>query len=263
MNICFSTLGCCDRDMNSIISLARQYGMNAVELRGIGGTLNNGEIPDFSGENILNTKNKLLKNGVAPLVIGTSCRFHNPEEYESALDEGKTGMRIARGLGAKYVRVFGDKFVGNRSVCTERIIAGLSALCAYDAEVGVLLEVHGECNTVEALSPIIEVLSAYPNFGILWDVHHSHKSYGEGWREFYRFIRPYVKHVHIKDYSDERKALTLIGDGSIPLEEIVRALVADGYDGYFSLEWEKKWKPELPDIECALDSFVALINCIR
>lgn len=260
MNICFSTLGCCDRDMDGIVSLAKQYGMAAVELRGVGGLLNNGEIPDFSSESIESTRNKLAKSGVIPLVLGTSCCFHNPEKYESALDEGKTGMRIARGLGAKYVRVFGDKFVGNRSECTERIIAGLSALCAYDSEVGVLLEVHGECNTVEALSPIIKSLSAYPNFGILWDVHHSHKSYGADWREFYRFIRPYVKHVHVKDYSDEQKVLTLIGDGSIPLWDIVCTLVADGYDGYFSLEWEKKWHPTLPDVEYALDSFVALMN---
>ena len=262
MKLCFSTLGCCDRDMESIISLAKQYGMNAVELRGVGGMLNNKEILDFSSENIADTRNKFESCGVSPLVIGTSCRFHNPDKYEQALDEGKAGIDIARGLGARYVRVFGDKFNGNRSECTERIIAGLSYLCKCDTKIGVLLEVHGDFNTIEALSPIIEKMSAYQNFGILWDVVHSHRSYGEDWQKFYHFIRPYVRHVHIKDFSEEKNQLTLIGDGSVPIENIVSALMTDGYDGYFSLEWEKKWEPDLPDIEYALDGFVALMNRI-
>ena len=111
-------------------------------------------------------------------------------------------------------------------------------------------------------SPIIDKTSIYENFGVLWDIQHSHRSYGENWREFFYFIRPYVKHVHIKDYSDKKDNLTLIGDGNIPIKEIINALLLYGYGGYFSLEWEKQWHPELPDIEYGLDSFIRYINDI-
>lgn len=262
MNICFSTLGCCDRNIDSIISLVKLYKMNAVEIRGIGGVLDNRNIPDFSSENIIITGNKLKNNGVSPLIIGTSCMFHNPDKYDDALDEGAKSIDIAKKLGAKYIRVFGDKFKGERSECTQKIISGLSYLCECDREIGVLLEVHGECNTIEALSSIIDKTSIYENFGVLWDIQHSHRSYGENWREFFYFIRPYVKHVHIKDYSDKKDNLTLIGDGNIPIKEIINALLLDGYGGYFSLEWEKQWHPELPDIEYGLNSFIRYINDI-
>jgi len=33
-----------------------------------------------------------------------------------------------------------------------------------------------------------------------------------------------------------------------------------GYEGYFSLEWEKKWHPELPVIEDALDALVEVLE---
>ena len=60
--------------MESIISLAKQYGMNAVELRGVGGMLNNKEILDFSSENIADTRNKLESCGVSSSVFLTPKR---------------------------------------------------------------------------------------------------------------------------------------------------------------------------------------------
>jgi sugar phosphate isomerase/epimerase len=65
--------------------------------------------------------------------------------------------------------------------------------------------------------------------------------------------------VHIKDFSNSDGALTLIGNGDIPIIPIVNQLLSDGYDGYFSLEWEKKWHPELPEIESALARYRALL----
>ena len=66
--------------------------------------------------------------------------------------------------------------------------------------------------------------------------------------------------MHLKDLRDCDKALVLPGEGDIPLREIVRAMEKDGYTGYFSLEWEKHWHPELPPIEEALASFTALLG---
>ena len=143
---------------------------------------------------------------------------------------------------------------------TERIISGISELCSYSDKVNVLLEVHGDYNTLEALTPITERLSSLKSFGIIWDIEHTHKTYGDRWEEFYSALRPYIKHVHIKDYSDSKGCLTLIGDGSVAIVPIVRGLIKNGYDGYFSLEWEKKWHPELPDIEEALESFIKIMK---
>ena len=40
-------------------------------------------------------------------------------------------------------------------------------------------------------------------------------------------------------------------------------LLSDGYKGAFSLEWEKKWHPELPPVETALERFVSLAETVR
>ena len=144
--------------------------------------------------------------------------------------------------------------------CTDRVIQGLTKLCEQAKTVDVLLEVHGDFNTVEALTPILNHLKEYPRFGLIWDIAHTHPTYGLNWELFYQAVRPYVKHVHIKDCSDQQKCLTLVGEGDVSILPIVDRLLQDGYDGYFSLEWEKKWHPELPEIEEGLASFTTLLN---
>ena len=263
MKLCFTTLGCYEKDLDEIISLTKKYGFDAIEIRGISGELDNANINDLSCVNRKSTREKMQQNGITPIAIDTSCWFHKPEKYDDAIAEGINAIEIAKDMGIRYVRVFGDKFTLGVEECTKRMISGLTYLCEQAADVNILLEIHGECNTIEALKPIIDKMSEYKNFGLLWDIQHSHRSYGKNWREFYDFIRPYIKHVHIKDYSDKREQLCLVGEGAIPIGDIVSTLLNDGYDGYFSLEWEKKWHPELCEMELALDHFVRVMNQIN
>ena len=83
---------------------------------------------------------------------------------------------------------------------------------------------------------------------------------------FYELVRPYLRHVHFKDYHRATEGnnwvLCEIGEGDIPLAAIVETLKKDGYDGYISLEWEKKWHPELSEPELAFPRFVAFMKTI-
>ena len=58
MKLCFSTLGCWDRSLDSILALAKENGMDAVEIRGIDGKMLLGEHPGFTPENIAAVKEK-------------------------------------------------------------------------------------------------------------------------------------------------------------------------------------------------------------
>ena len=130
-------------------------------------------------------------------------------------------------------------------------------LGAKEHGITALLEIHGDYNSIENVTPVLNIVGNCEGFGIIWDVAHSDKVYGKNWEAFYELIRPYIKHVHLKDHKDG--ALTLPGDGVIPILPIVKRLIADGYDGYFSLEWEKKWHPEIGNIEPALDKIKKLL----
>ena len=260
MKLCFSTLGCFDKSLEEILVLSKKYNIPAIEVRGINGILQNDLIDVFSEKKIEQTKRLFDRYQTVPLVLGTSCRFHQAEQFDKAIEEGLSSIRIAEAVGFQSIRVFGDRILSDGEACIQRVIDGLTTLCDRAKQVRILLEVHGDFNTIEALSPVIDSMKSKNNFGLIWDIEHTHRNYGSDWITFYRLARPYIKHVHIKDYSNALDRLTLIGQGDVPILPIMDRLLQDGYDGYFSLEWERKWHPELPDIEVALHSFLSLLK---
>ena len=128
MNLCFSTLGCADRDLPAVLSLCREYGMNAVELRGLDGELDFRRMPAFAPDRIEETRKQLASAGVVPLVLGSSCAFHDPSLWQNAVDEGATVVRTAAALGAMGVRVFGNRAVGEHPAAP--VIEGIEAVLA-------------------------------------------------------------------------------------------------------------------------------------
>ncbi len=56
----------------------------------------------------------------------------------------------------------------------------------------------------------------------------------------------------------------MIGNGDLPLKEAINGLKSIGYDGYVTLEWIKRWQPDLaaPGIVFAryIDSIKSLLK---
>lgn len=260
MKLCFSTLGCADYPLSDILALCGRFGISCLEIRGIGGQMDFSKIPEFSKERISQTRNAFKSAAVTPLILGTSCQFHTEEKKQKALAEGGMALEYAREIGAMGIRVFGNNLTDDPAEATRNIIEGISLLCekARQTDVNVLLEVHGDFHTVETLSPILHALQNEPRFGLIWDIEHTHSPYGERWMDFYQAVAPFIRHVHIKDKN--QKGLVLPGEGEIPILPLVKRLLSDGYSGAFSLEWEKKWHPELPPIEPALERFTTLMK---
>ena len=263
--LCFSTLGCTDWNLDQILSLAEQFEISALEIRGMDGLMDNRQIPALSESESGQTLKKMDSKGVKPWVLGTSCSFHDENKWFSAVEEGKACIDIASRMEIPYIRVFGNKLVGDSSadqeMCYDRVANGIAQLCQYasNTSVTILLEVHGDYNRIETLGRVTAKLAEYQNFGLIWDIAHT-ALYLDRWCDFYDYFKPLIRHIHIKDRTIATHVLTLPGDGELPILAITEALLRDGYDGYFSLEWEKKWHPELSELPEALSRYVALMN---
>ena len=251
MKLCFSTLGCINKSLDEILMLANKFSIEGIEIRGIGGVISNKDIKELSSECANDTKNKLSLHGIRAVSLGTSCMFHTEEKYRAAIEEGQEAILIAKRMDIPYIRVFGNNITDEGDGCIKRVADGIFELCSFaeDNGVTVLLEVHGDFNTKEVLQPILNKLCECKSFGIIWDIAHSHKPYGDNWLEFYNVIKPFVRHVHIKDFSDSLEALVLPGKGDIPIIPIMKKMIDDGYDGYFSLEWENSGIPSLTSLK--------------
>ena len=62
-------------------------------------------------------------------------------------------------------------------------------------------------------------------------------------------LGPAICHTHLKDSQKTADGYryTLPGFGDVPLEAAVHALRSRGYDGFYSLEWVKRWDTTLEE----------------
>ena len=262
MKISFTTLACPDWDFNKILSEAQRLGYEGIEIRGLDNEMRADRMPAFFKENAEATKKQFDDKNLAICGFGSSASFHDAANYENAIGEGKASIDVCERMGIPGMRVFGDRIPDGdgRDETLERVRNGIRTLCEYarGKNIGVWLEIHGNINTLENVGPIVNGLKDYPEFGILWDIGNSDISYADNWRVFYDLIKPYIKHTHIKDH--KRKGGDYIGcppgTGDVPVADIVKTLREDGYDGWYSFEWEKKWQPELADPEEVLPGYI-------
>jgi sugar phosphate isomerase/epimerase len=95
----------------------------------------------------------------------------------------------------------------------------------------------------------------------LWDVHHPFKFFGEPLAETYQSLKPYIRHVHLKDSApgtgaDGGVRYCLLGQGIMPVEQVIGLLRDGGYQEWIAFEWEKRWHPEIEEPEVALPAFI-------
>ena len=93
----------------------------------------------------------------------------------------------------------------------------------------------------------------------LWDVHHPYRDFGETGDTTIKNLGSYVRHVHMRD-SDDSGAYQLIGEGTMPIDQVMQALSSVNYDGFISLEWKPEWLPELGDPEVIFPYFVEYMS---
>lgn len=265
MKLSISTLGCPNWSFDKMITEFSKLGVQGIEVRGIDGVMDFDAIPELCGENIGKTLEILKKNKLEFVCFGASSSFHEREKHEKNIAEAKATIDAAKRCGVPYIRVFGNNVSAEApDESLENIIDGIAEVCRYAEDKGVVvnLEIHGDINTPERLAKVIGALKCYKSFGIIWDICHTFTSCGNDISEVYEVIKPYVRHVHIKDAvrEDGKTQLRSIGEGDINIEGIIKLLLDDGYCGFFSFEHEKKWHKELPEPETEFPKFVEYIK---
>jgi sugar phosphate isomerase/epimerase len=54
--------------------------------------------------------------------------------------------------------------------------------------------------------------------------------------------------------------LVLLGRGEVPVREMLELLAGGGYAGWISVEWEKRWHPEIEEPEVALPQHLSVLR---
>ena len=129
---------------------------------------------------------------------------------------------------------------------------------AADKKVTLLIKTSGIFANTGRLRSLLDEY-ACDELGCLWDVHHPYRDFGESPDSTIRNLGGYVKHVHLRDSNDDC-SYNLIGEGTLPIKEIMNALSSIDYSGFISLEWKTEWMEDLSDREIIFSHFVNYMN---
>ena len=140
----------------------------------------------------------------------------------------------------------------NEELVGENLEALLPA--AEAAGVTLLLKTSGIYADTARLRSMLESFAS-DWLGALWDMHHPYRDFGESADATIKNLGTYVKHVHLRD-SDENGDYQLIGEGNMPIPDMIRALGSINYDGFISLEWKPEWMEDLQDREIIFPYYV-------
>jgi sugar phosphate isomerase/epimerase len=263
MKFTLNTLGAPKWDLEETARNARAYGYAGVDLR-----LLDGEV--ISLESIRANRSRLRAlfpvDELPVAVLATSVRLAtaDPDVRRKTLDEALEWIELASELEVPVIRFFAAR--NPPELDLERSIQAVGEMLAQlgdraaAAGVKVGVETHDEFASSTTVARAL-ALAPSPAVGAVWDMFHTSRM-GESPAQVLDALDGRVLNVHLKDARrvGDGWQLLLLGEGEIPVKDALRLLSERGYHDFISVEWEKKWHPEIPEPEVAFPQHLALLQ---
>lgn len=194
---------------------------------------------------------------------------------------------IAHALGAGCIRTYAGRETGGpgREERLRRLVEAVRGPAEVAAKAGVRLGFENHFNTLaDSAKGTVEVVQAvnHSAIGIVYDQGNLTMLGAEDYRETIPLQAPYLLHVHVKDLrfkatppettsgavealpADAKPTVSIpVGEGILPWRQIVAELKRTGYDGWLSIEYERRWYPDiLPPAEIGMKAGADLMRRI-
>jgi sugar phosphate isomerase/epimerase len=241
-------------DLDAQIAALRRYGVRFLEVRSTWGR----NVVELSDDDLGRVGERLTAHGIGVSAIASPVgKAPIDADFDAERGRFRRALAAARQLDAGLVRLFSFFVPGGRYGAARDEVVRRLAVFAQEAErahVTLVLEnesyVYGD--TAERCLDLMEAVGS-PALRMAFDpanfVQVGVRPYAEAWP----LLKPYVAHVHIKDavavdrsgllpyperIPEERlmDSVRLPGEGQGEVRSILRALSADGYEGFLTLE---------------------------
>ena len=262
--IAFSTLAFPDATLASAASLGRRWGYSGIELRLIDGELID---PSMPAADRVRVKRAVTAAELPVVAVDSSIRLTDDDPGP----ELRRFLELASDWESPLVRVFGGALAAADPARRQQLRTAAQVLesavpLAERLGVAIGVETH---DAFSASSVVAELLALIDPgavdsgaVGAVWDSHHPHRM-GERPAEVYANLGPRILLAQVKDarrQADGDWQLVLLGEGEVPVREMLGLLVDGGYPHWISVEWEKRWHPEIEEPEVALPQHLELLT---
>lgn len=224
-------------DLKTQIEVIKKLGISHIEMRGVNGK----PLVEHSLEEVKEVKRQLDENQIKLSSIGSPIgKILITEDFEEHFELYKKTVEIAKIMETPYIRMFsffipeGEETEKYKSQVFER----LQKFADYARDHQVVLlhenekEIYGD-NAKRCLEIMQEFYGEH--FKAVFDFANFVQC-NQDTREAYQLLKPYISYIHIKDAKAESGIVVPAGYGDGNVEEILKSLLEEGYEGFLSLE---------------------------
>ncbi len=225
-----------DSNINIQFQVLKKLGIEYFEPRGINGK----NISEITDEELLQLKKDMDQFGIKASSVGSPIgKINITDDFEEHLKKLKRVIYIAKQLGTKYIRIFsffipkGEKPENFR----DEVMLRMKRMTEIAEENDVILlhenekDIYGD--TAKRCVDIFKTVNS-PNLRAVFDPANFVQVGQKTYPDTYQMIMPYIEYMHIKDACGE--TIVPAGQGEGFIEQILKDLYENGYEGFLSLE---------------------------
>lgn len=285
------TMGTPEYTVCESIELMHKIGADGIEIV-VQDDYRSGIPCDCDEKTLAEVKQCAEKNGIQIVCLTPYNSFFNSLNEEERCREVESIRKVISYcdyLGAKFIRIYGGNLVaGDTERLPERrakLIESMRELGDSAAEKGVTLVIENHFNTMAVSAKDSAALIrdiAHKAVRILYDQANLTFTENEDYKEAIRIQQKYVSYMHVKDLvfkegmtfsssnvahpdESERNVFTrIVGEGIVPWTEILKLVKEQGYNGWLSLEYERRWHPDdIPDASIGMKQSIDYLRSIE
>ena len=201
-------------------------------------------------ERTSDAKRKLINRGLSISALRMSSPIES-DDVTSEVVSKYVDMAANAGVENIIVRIEEET---SFDVLKEKLSGAISH--AEKADVGILLETVGYLSDTEKVIDIINYFSSAV-IGASWNVRGTYFGAGETAEATIKTLGAYIKYVRLGDMRDGKTVL--IGEGELPVENLIKALSSLNFDGFICVAWNE----DINDADIVLTHFANYISSLR
>lgn len=227
-----------DDDFEKQCTVLNRLGIDHIELRSAWGV----NVLDLSEDQVAQARGLLRRHAIEVSSIGSPIgKIAIGDDFDEHLARHDIALARAAAFEAPYIRLFSFFIPEGEDPDRHRdeVLRRMDALAARAEGRDVVLlhenEKHIYGDVPRRCVDIVESVGS-PVLRLAWDAANFVQCGVRPFTDGYTAVRPHLEYVQVKDALIDTGEVVPAGEGDGETVETLRALHADGFDGYFSLE---------------------------
>jgi len=197
-------------------------------------------------DRVSDAKRKLLNRGIA---VSALTYPHPIESDEASAESILKYVDMAGSAGIERIIIRIEEKTDNE-ILAEKLSFAIKR--AESLDVQILFETVGYLADTENVIDVINYLSSAA-VGASWNIRGTYFAEGESAETTIKNLGAYIKYVRLGDMKDGKTVL--IGEGELPVEQVINALSSLNFDGFICVAWNE----EINDADIVLTHFANYI----